>query len=122
MNFGEKLYNLRTKQGVFQKELAAYLHVSISAISSYENNVHFPDLKTLGKIAQFFHVSADYLLGRTEYIAPIEDMARELMNQYTVSDIMNTIIELPLERRQDLVEYINLLKSSDAPEDMQQNK
>ena len=67
-------------------------------------------------------MSADYLLGRTEYIAPIEDMDRELMNQYTVSDIMNTIIELPLERRQDLVEYINLLKSSDAPKDMEQNE
>lgn len=120
MSLGEKLYNLRTKQGVFQKELAAYLHVSISAISSYENDVHSPDLKTLKKIAQFFYVSADYLLGRTEYVAPIGDMDRELINRYTVSDIMNTVIELPLESRQDLVEYINLLKSSDAPKDIRQ--
>lgn len=116
MNFGEKLYNLRSKQGVFQKELAAYLHVSISAVSSYENDVHLPDLKTLGKLAQYFHVSADYLLGRTEYIAPIEDTQTELLEQYTVSDIMNTIIELPQERREDLVRYINLLKLSDRSE------
>ncbi|MDE6517335.1 MAG: helix-turn-helix domain-containing protein [Acetatifactor sp.] len=121
MNFGEKLYNLRTKQGVYQKELAAHLHISISAISSYENDIHFPDIKTLGKIAEFFHVSADYLLDRTDYVAPIGDMDRELVDQYTVSDIMNTIIELPVERRLDLVKYIHLLQLADDSENPQQN-
>jgi len=121
MNFGEKLYNLRSKQGVFQKELAAYLHVSISAISSYENDIHFPELKTLVKIAQYFHVSTDYLLGRTEYVAPIEDTGIELLERYTVADIMNTIIELPPERRDDLVRYIDLLKLSDDSEKTQQS-
>ncbi len=121
MNFGEKLYNLRSKQGVFQKELAAYLHISVSAISSYENDIHLPDLKTLGKIAQFFHVSADYLLGRTEYIAPIEATDSLLLEQYTVSDIMNTIIELTPERRMDLVKYIHLLKASDDSEKLRQS-
>ncbi len=121
MNFGEKLYNLRTKHGVYQKELAAHLHISISAISSYENDIHFPDIKTLGKIADFFHVSADYLLDRTDYVAPIRDMDRELVDQYTVSDIMNTIIELPAERRLDLVKYIHLLKLADDSENPQQN-
>lgn len=48
MSFGEKLYNLRSEQGVFQKELATHLHISVSAISSYENDIHLPDLKTLG--------------------------------------------------------------------------
>lgn len=119
MNFGEKLYYLRTKQGVFQKELAAYLHLSISAVSSYENDVHSPDLKTLEKIAQYFHVSTDYLLGRTEYTAPIEDTDKELLKQYTVADIMNTIIELPPARREDIVSYIHLLKLSDNSEKSQ---
>lgn len=121
MNFGEKLYNLRSKQGVFQKELAAYLHISISAISSYENDVHFPDLKMLEKIAQFFHVSTDYLLGRTEYTSPIEDTGKELLEQYTVAEIINTIIELPPTRREDIVGYINLLKLSDNSQKSQQS-
>lgn len=54
MKIGERLYNLRTKQGVYQKELAAYLNLSVSAISSYENDKHLPDIKTLGKMAEFF--------------------------------------------------------------------
>lgn len=121
MSFGEKLYRLRSEHGVYQKELAAYLHMSISAVSSYENDVHFPDLKTLGMIAQFFHVSADYLLDRTEYKAPIEDIDRELIGRYTVSSLMDTVIELSPERRQDLVNYVNLLKLSEETEPSQQN-
>lgn len=113
MKIGERLYNLRTKQGVYQKELAAYLNLSVSAISSYENDKHLPDIKTLGKMAEFFHVSVDYLLGLTDYIAPIDDMDRKLLDQYTVSDIKDTILELPSGRRHDIIKYIDLLKLSD---------
>lgn len=122
MSFGEKLYRLRTERGVYQKELAAHLHMSISAVSSYENDVHFPDLKTLGMIAQFFHVSVDYLLDRTECMTPIDDMDKKLIDQYTVSDLMDTVIELSPERRQDLIDYIELLKTSDETEDPQQSQ
>jgi transcriptional regulator with XRE-family HTH domain len=91
MKIGERLYNLRTKQGVYQKELAAYLNLSVSAISSYENDKHLPDIKTLGKMAEFFHVSVDYLLGLTDYIAPIDDMDRKLLDQYNIqSRILKT--------------------------------
>lgn len=47
MNFGEKLYRLRVERGIYQKQLAAYLHVSVGTISNYENGIHSPDLKTL---------------------------------------------------------------------------
>ncbi|MDE5894241.1 MAG: helix-turn-helix domain-containing protein, partial [Acetatifactor sp.] len=67
MKFSEKLYCLRLERGVYQKQLAAHLHVSIGTISNYENGVHSPDLRTLSRIAEFFHVSVDYLLDRTEY-------------------------------------------------------
>ncbi|GFH96061.1 HTH-type transcriptional regulator Xre [Lachnospiraceae bacterium] len=70
MNFGEKLYRLRVERGIYQKQLAAYLHVSVGTISNYENGIHSPDLKTLSKLASYFRVSADYLLDRTDYVAP----------------------------------------------------
>lgn len=63
MNLGEKLCRLRTERGIYLKELAAELHLSISAVSSYENGVHSPDIKTLEKFARFYNVSADYLWG-----------------------------------------------------------
>ncbi len=57
MNFGEKLYRLRVERGIYQKQLAAYLHVSVGTISNYENGIHSPDLKTLSKLASYFRVS-----------------------------------------------------------------
>ena len=116
MSLGEKLYRLRTERGIYQKELAAELHMSISGISSYENDIHFPDIKTLEKLAKYFHVSTDYLLGRVDYMAPIDDMDRNLIDQYTAIDLMDTIIELSPERRQDLIDYLRLLKSSENSE------
>lgn len=113
MDFGEKLYRLRVERGIYQKQLAALLHVSVGTISNYENGIHSPDLKTLYKLADYFHVSSDYLLDRTEYISPIEDLNRELIDQYTADDIANTIIELSQESRQDLVRYLAMLSMCD---------
>ena len=114
MEFGERFYRLRIEREVYQKELAAYLHVSVGTISNYENGVHFPDLNALCKIADYFQVSVDYLLGRTEYAAPIEELNRKFVSQYTCSGVMNTILELSQESREDLIKYLNMLKLYDV--------
>lgn len=116
MDFGEKLYRLRIERGIYQKQLAAYLHVSVGTISNYENGVHSPDLKTLCKLANYFHVSVDYMLDRTDYIAPIEDLNLQLVDQYTTGSIMNAILELSPESRQDLMKYLTLLAVCDEME------
>ena len=67
MKLGTIVSNLRKERNIGQKELAAYLHVSVSTICNYENGVHFPDPEQLCKIADFFDVSVDYLLGRSTY-------------------------------------------------------
>lgn len=113
MDFGEKLYRLRIERGIYQKQLAAYLHVSVGTISNYENGVHSPDLKTLCKLANYFHVSADYLLDRTEYIQPIEDLSHPLIDQYSIGSVMDAIVELSPEGREDLAKYLTMLTVCD---------
>lgn len=114
MNFGEKLYRLRVERGIYQKQLAAYLHVSVGTISNYENGIHSPDLKTLSKLASYFRVSADYLLDRTDYVAPIDGLSTELADRYTAGDIMNIILELSPQSRRDLVKYLTMLSACDG--------
>lgn len=116
MDFGEKLYRLRIERGIYQKQLASYLHVSVGTISNYENGVHSPDLKTLCKLANYFHVSADYLLDRTEYIPPIEDLNLPLIDQYSISSVMDAIVELSPEGREDLANYLTMLAVCDEIE------
>ena len=113
MKFSEKLYCLRLERGVYQKQLAAHLHVSIGTISNYENGVHSPDLRTLSRIAEFFHVSVDYLLDRTEYAGTIDDLNKELADSYTSASIMNILAGLSPEHSQDLVCFLDMLKFCD---------
>lgn len=66
MDFGKNLQHLRTERGIFQKELATELHVSVATISNYEEGFSSPDLEMLCKIADYFQVSTDCLLGRAQ--------------------------------------------------------
>lgn len=107
---GETLANLRKEKGLGQKQLAALLNMSVSTISNYENGVHFPDLLTLGKLAQFFDVTTDYLLGRTEYRCPPEAMSRYITTDYTVQDMVNTVLSLDSVSQVSVVNYVRYLK------------
>lgn len=61
-----RLKLLREKQGLGQKELAAKVGLERSSITAYETEKRFPKPENLGILADFFKVSADYLLGRDE--------------------------------------------------------
>lgn len=110
MNFGQVLTNLREEKGIYQKELAAYLNVSIGTISNYENNVHHPDLATLCQIADYFEVTTDYLLGRSPYLFNPNTLARPLTKDYNVADFLNTTLSLSQKDMSSLMEYIEFLK------------
>lgn len=60
------LRELRTQKGLTQAELSKTLQVSASSIGMYEQGRREPDNETLGKIANYFNVTTDYLLGRTD--------------------------------------------------------
>lgn len=65
MEFGLRLRKLREEKGISQVGLARALKISNSMLSRYEKNRRSPDYATLSKLADFFEVSTDYLLGRT---------------------------------------------------------
>ena len=64
--FSERLRKLRQSKGLSRKELGQALGLAESTISNYENDLRTPDYELLTRIADFFEVSTDYLLGRTD--------------------------------------------------------
>ena len=62
MTFGEKLYRLRTEQGISQESLARKLGVSRQAISRWELGEVIPDTANVLAVSRLFRVSTDYLL------------------------------------------------------------
>ena len=65
--FQERLIEQRKLNKATQRQLAEYLQIAQPSYIRYENGSAEPNLETLVKIADYFDVSVDYLLGRTEY-------------------------------------------------------
>lgn len=63
---GEKLKKLRNEKELTQKEIANILGVPRGTYAHYEVNKRTPDYNLLRETAEYFHVSLDYLLDRTD--------------------------------------------------------
>lgn len=80
--FGNKLKSLRSSLGKTQEEIAKSLGLSRAAYSHFENGRNEPDYDTLKKISEYFHVSTDYLLGRTDDPLPVRDVDQDLHDEH----------------------------------------
>lgn len=64
--FGKRIKSLRQKKGLTQVELGKILNVTDLAVTKWESDASLPNTITLIKIADYFNVSIDYLLCRTD--------------------------------------------------------
>ena len=65
---------LRTQKNILQTKLALDLNLTQEAISSYETERVTPSADILIKLADYFHTNIDYLLCRTNYNLPINEI------------------------------------------------
>ncbi|HEK8846661.1 TPA: helix-turn-helix transcriptional regulator [Clostridioides difficile] len=91
--FGERLKKLRIKFGLKQHELAEILNVSQSTIGMYENDQRTPPAESIVKLAEYFNVTTDYLLGfnKTSYSvnANIPGMPSIICEDTSIYDIVD---------------------------------
>lgn len=64
MTFAECLQELREDRDISRKDLAAYLNISVSTLGMYEQGRREPNIDMLIKLADYFNVSLDFLVGR----------------------------------------------------------
>ena len=64
--FSERLKELRKQNDVSQKQLSDFLKITPQAISKWETGTAQPDNNFLIELANYFHVSTDYLLGKSD--------------------------------------------------------
>ncbi|EFQ46960.1 DNA-binding helix-turn-helix protein [Lactobacillus gasseri MV-22] len=67
---GDRIRELRTSHRLSQTELSKLLHVSQQTITKWENGKAEPSSGALAKLAEYFDVSADYLLGSDKTSEP----------------------------------------------------
>lgn len=69
----ERLKELRTGKKLNQQKLALDLDTTQTTISNYEMGVYQPDIDTLIKLAEYFGVTVDYLIGNSDVKAIIRE-------------------------------------------------
>ena len=84
--FGDRLRKLRREADITQEQLANFLGVVPSAVGKYERTPSaYPSIESLLKIADYFHVSIDYLLRGTEQNSLTENNVNgDLMNSTVI--------------------------------------
>lgn len=93
MIIGSRVRNLRYIRGLNQSDLGNIIGVSKASISGYEHATRNPSYKNLDKLADFFGVSSDYLLGREELLVYEKDNPMQ-MDKNDI-DIINSIKNYP---------------------------
>jgi transcriptional regulator with XRE-family HTH domain len=66
-----KLRSLREERKINQQKIAMDLQISQASVSKYEIGSAEPDIGTIVKLAEYFNVSTDYLLGVSEIKLPL---------------------------------------------------
>ena len=97
MDFPKILRQLRKKKGIKQSTLGTVLNLSAGAISNYENGINHPGYDILCSIADYFEVSVDYLLGRTDYPHSDRLLNQRISGKYTVSALLKHLYHMPKE-------------------------
>jgi transcriptional regulator with XRE-family HTH domain len=91
-NFCDILSELRRDRHLTQRQMAKILHVSAGTISNYETGRFVPSYETLVKLADYFDVTTDYLLGRTNSSLSVKKLGDEFVPGKTFGDVLETLI------------------------------
>lgn len=88
------------KRSIFRKpELGHIIYVSGGTISNYEKGVHYPDVEKLVRLADYFNVSIDYLLGRSTSKLSPDVFAQTVSDDTTVGDVVQSLQRLSPARK-----------------------
>lgn len=114
-SFGERLRELRLNRDITQEELAGHFGLHKTRISQYELNKRQADDEMKKKLAQYFDVSLDYLMGKSN----IKESADKLVKT-DIRNIQETTIalhsdhdyeDLPEEARKEVDNFIEYVRN-----------
>lgn len=126
--FATRISTLRKEMGITQEQVAQYVGVSKAAVSKWETGLSYPDITLLPKLATFFNLSIDSLLGYEPQMTKenIQKLYAQLAEKFSVqpfSDVQQEIEDYVKEYYSCfplLIElavlYLNYHKHAEHPE------
>ena len=115
MNTLDKILSLLTEKGIQQKTFAENIGVTKHTITDWKNGRSKSYMKYIDKIADFFDVSADYLLEKTDDKSPLTKESINIFDNVDMNAFSRQLYEqLTKEERKKVQEYILFLISQRA--------
>lgn len=112
------LNRLRKQQNKSQAEVAKYLELTVAAYQNYEAGRREANYETLVKLADFYGVTTDYLLGREATLNPFSDLNTHDEDESTV---LEKFTNLPKSLRVCILSLMKELVTTTKIESMQSN-
>lgn len=106
VEFREMLAELRQDRRMTQRDLAEAIHISTSSVSAYERGDRIPAIDILVQLANYFDVTADYLLGRTEQNLSLSYLSELYANNITLEEMLVLLLRLSPIQRQALLTIV----------------
>ena len=126
-DFKNVFKRLRIASQLTQADMAQKLGIAKSTISMYENGNREPDFETLEKIADFFNVDTDYLLGRTEKTSILpetighyylndetREIAQEVFENPELRSLFHVARDIHPERLKAHIDFMKSLKEQES--------
>lgn len=107
------LINLREVNFLTQTDIAHHLHLSSSTISHYEKGITVLPTEIIFRLAEFYDVTTDYILGRCASKTNLNDTyALKLTNKMTIGDAVEIMTKINDAEREHLAYFIEVIGKS----------
>ena len=110
----ELLRGMREDRDLKQSQIADMISTTQQQYSKYETGESELPLRALVILAQFYGVSADYLVGIKEWSLGVPGLDKRVTKEKTAGDVMSEILSLEPAGRDAVVEYIALQKMKEC--------
>ncbi len=102
--FGKRIRSLRESLDLSQQEVSEKIGCSSKVLSNYELGKREPDFEIFVKLCDFFNVTADYLLGRTDNPKYFKEIALNSESE----TLLYFFDKLPEHHKNDVIRYAKL--------------
>ena len=102
-DFGARLLSLRKEKGASQADVAEYIGLTVAAYQNYENGRREAGYDTISKLADFYGVTPDYLLGREPAPNPFAELN---LSEEDEAKVVAKYMSLPPEIRACMLDVL----------------
>ena len=111
--FPERLKEIIGERDVTLRELVKRLNVSLGILSDWQNGNKKPKVESVIKLASYFDVSTDYLLGLTD-IRSVDDSVQAVARKTGLSekaiDVLSEMSKADVDKLSKMIEFYNTIK------------